>query len=144
MPKEIRVLVDTSVLVSGLNSTLGASAWLIFLGPPKGITLLTSNYILHETHQVILRKFPELEDKSRNLQASNALVIVPKPSSKHLGIAAKLIDDPKDIPVLAAALSGSANYIVTLDQKDFIKPGRIEKTTRIKTILPGEALHLFS
>lgn len=144
MPKEIRVLVDTSVLVSGLNSTLGASAWLIFLGPPKGFILLTSDYILNETHQVILRKFPELENKSRNLQTSGTLTLVPEPSAKHLKIAGKLIDDTKDIPVLAAALSGSANYIVTLDQKDFIKPQRIQKATSIKTILPGEALHLFS
>lgn len=97
---------------------------------------------MKETEEVITRKFPKLLPAFKNLQDSEALHYVAEPSRSHIKKATQLIDDPKDILIVAAALSGKVNYIVTLDQKDFIRSSRIASQTNIKPLLPGEALQL--
>lgn len=144
MPKPTKVLVDTSVLISALNSSTGASAWLLYLGPQKGLSLFVSNYIIEEAHEVITRKFSKLLPAFKQLKKADTFHYAPKPTKAHLKQAATLIDDPKDIPIVAAALSGKVDFIVTLDQKDFIRSSRIANQTNIKPILPGEALQLLS
>lgn len=115
----IRVVADTSVLVSNLLVPSGVPAQVIGAWRANRFFLVTSPQILAETRHTleyprIRRKYP-LTDREVNrfltLLELEAEIVTWEPDVSAAGVR-----DPNDEMVLACALAGSASLVVTSDQ----------------------------
>ncbi len=107
----MRVLLDTNVLISGI----------LFRGPPREllelairgeIDLVASPALLDELEAVLLRKFELPPELSRTVRAElESLADVVLPAEVRA-----VSRDPDDDRILAAAVSGTAEVIVTGDR----------------------------
>jgi putative PIN family toxin of toxin-antitoxin system len=108
-----RLVLDTNVFVSGLlgGSTTSAllDAWL-----DHRVEIVTSRKLLEELAEVISRpRFRSLilsseRDRLLELICQHALIVEPTSETP-------LCRDPKDYPVMAAAIAGRAEFLVTGD-----------------------------
>ena len=114
----VRLVLDTNTVISGLIWG-GLPGQLIDAAEQQRVQLISNAALLAELHNVILRhKFT----KALHLRGLNALdlfegyaalvIIVPT-----IAIARTIVKDPSDDQVLAAALSGNADLIVSGDDK---------------------------
>ncbi len=142
MPEKLRALPDTSVIISALNSTTGASAAILDFARRNQLVLITTSYIISETEEVIRRKFPKLQPLFQKLKGGQFLVIAEDPTLATVKQAALMISDPKDAPILAAAITHQVDYLVTLDRKDFIDDKKVAQKSRIKIVTPATLIKL--
>ncbi len=119
----MRAVLDTNVLVSAAIRKDGNPDQIVRLAGRK-FELLTSKYILTEVTQVLARKHIQAKYLSylmaqdrrlleQNLRAIAKTVMVKAKTTTRLRGAVP--DDPEDEPVLACAVEGEANYLVTGD-----------------------------
>jgi putative PIN family toxin of toxin-antitoxin system len=127
----MRVMADTNVFISALlfPSSLPANVLLHIAGNHD---LILCDHIVTEIRDVISRKRPDLLGDFDVLlaQLSYELVIAPKEPSK-------LMQDPKDQPILNAAIMAGVDVIVSGD-KHFLKLD----LERPNTMSPAEFWHL--
>ncbi len=130
-----RVFFDTSVVIAGAFSSTGASYILLQLA---GLTLLEgriSAVVRSEALRNVTAKAPAALPHLRVLlktvfpEDATPAVEPPEPVA--------LFADPKDQPILAAALAQQCRYLVTLNQKDFWPPPE-----RILVVRPGDLLRM--
>lgn len=119
---ELRVFFDADVLVAGSASKAYSSASYILLQLAE-LTLiegLICPYVREEVERNLRIKLPQALPVFRALMRT-ALKEVSDPSADSLkrwtGRA-----DAKDLPVLAAAISNSCDYLVTFNIRDYPKP----------------------
>lgn len=107
----MRVLLDTNVLASGL-ATRGLCTE-IFERVLSEHQLLVSEPVLRELHRVLLRKF-------RLPPAVAGEFVGMLESEGEMGVATELkgfeFEDPDDIPILASAVGGNADFLITGDK----------------------------
>lgn len=122
MSANVRVFIDSNVILSGLISSLGPPRILmdlISLNAPlmKG---MTGQYNVREVERNLAKKFPDLMTNWRRVFPVMGFEIVPIPPFEDV---LPLMDkmSPKDAPVLASAIRGGARYLVTGDKKGFPK-----------------------
>ena len=137
-PKSPKLFFDTSALLSGLNSPLGASGFIISLFKLKKVVIVISPEVILEAEKTIQEKFPLLRDALINFLL-NKPVITKKLTPKELLLAYKLIRS-EDTPILAGALKAKTDYLITLDKK-FQRLA--QNRTGFKILLPGEFLKIF-
>jgi predicted nucleic acid-binding protein len=65
--------------------------------------------------------------------------IIPLPDKEKVAIYNDLIH-PKDAPLIASAIKGKADYLVTGDKKDFKTEELLKANLPVKIINPAEAL----
>lgn len=136
----VRVVLDTNILISALITRNTPpdrlyQAWL------RGeIELVISDTQVAEIHDVLSR--PRLR---RFLDADEADVIVENIATRALIITelpvVNVSPDPKDNPVLASAIAGKAELIVSGDKKHMLDLGEIEG---IPIVTARKALELMS
>ena len=122
--RSIRAVLDTNVLVRGLTRTTGPSREIFeALVGEKAFVLVTSADILGELGDVLqrpaFRQHVELTDFEimraiRGLRSVAQLVPGAYVELKQVPT------DPKDNMVVACALEGGANYLVTDDRRDLL------------------------
>ena len=120
--KAVRVFLDSNVIISGLLSEKGAPRIILdilSLRLPQ-ILGMTGKYNLLETEKTLSRKLPEVLPIYKKYLSKINLKIIPLPSKKEIGPFCDLISE-KDAPVLASAVMGHADFLVTGDKKDFMK-----------------------
>jgi putative PIN family toxin of toxin-antitoxin system len=113
----LRVVVDTNVLVSSLLSKRGAPVQVIDAWRERRHLLVTSDALIIETLAVLrllriqekYRLLPEEIDRLANLLALDGLVVAGQADVQGAVI------DPEDEMVLACALDGQADCIVSGD-----------------------------
>lgn len=135
--KQFKVFLDTSVLLSGLNSPSGASGFIISLFKLKRITIIISPEVIIEAERVIKNKFPLLKISSLDFLASGPLLTKPV-SKKELKSAYKIINS-EDAPILAGAIKAKVNFLITLDKR-FQKLAK--NKTKLEILSPGEFLEI--
>lgn len=138
----IAAVLDTNVLVSAAIKAGGIPAQIIVYAQEHFIWL-TSEYILEETAGVLARKHIQTRYRQRVTAARRnefltevrraAIVVEVKTT---LSVSA----DIKDDPVLASAIDGSANYLVTGDQH-LLELGTYQK---IQIVTPAVFLEILS
>ena len=133
----MRVLLDTNVILSGLNYS-GNEQRVLEHGYQLGFELVLSEYLLDEVLRGLLWKF----DWS-SVRATNALEdlrrvasIVEPPRSADI-----IPDDHPDSRVLECAVHGEADYLVTGDRKHLLPIGEFEG---VKILRAPEFLALLS
>lgn len=110
----MRVMADTNILISALLFPTSLPAK-VLLHIANGHDLVLCDHIVAELRDVIARKRPDLLGDIDVLlvQLSYELVIAPQ-------VPGKLIQDPKDQPILNAAIMADVDVIVSGD-KHFLK-----------------------
>lgn len=112
-----RVVIDTNVLVSGIIVAHGPSAQILASVQRGELTLITCAALLEEFSDVILRpriarKYPRVAEHADALLdylRANAVLVSGIPT------AAIVPADPDDDCVIACALEGKADYLVSGD-----------------------------
>lgn len=132
---KLRVFVDADVLFAGSASptTQGASHILLVLGELTLIECLTSEQAVTEVERNLAAKLPAKVPEFR-LLVSRALQVVPDPAPAELP-AYKGQADPKDLPLLIAALQADCPYFVTFNLRHYSPPAG-----RITVLRPGDLL----
>ena len=115
MRKKYKILLDTSALLSGLNSPNGASALILSLFQIGNIEVRISAHIVIEARAVIKRKFPLLKDSFTNFLLHSPRNIK-KFSNAEIHRALHLINT-EDTPILALALKTKPDFVITLDKR---------------------------
>ncbi|MBI1869942.1 MAG: PIN domain-containing protein [Chlamydiae bacterium] len=143
--KDIKIFLDSNVILSGLFSERGAPRLildLLSLGLPR-FQGLTGRYNLIEIERNIKKKMPQVWTFYEKFFLKLNFKIVPIPSLEEIKAFQGHIAE-KDVPVLASAFRGKADFLVTGDRKDF--QGLKGKDYPFKIVSPseflGEVLHL--
>jgi len=132
-PPKPRVFVDADVLFAGAASADEHSASLLILRLSE-ITLIeavASQQVITEVERNLEAKLPAALPAFR-LLASRCLQVLPDPRREELA-AHQGRADPKDLPILAAALQAGCSWLVTFNVRHF-QPGHPD----LVVLAPGE------
>ena len=134
-----RAVLDTSVLVAGLRSGLGASARLLGLVADGIVTPLVSTPLFLEYEDVLKRQI-HLQAMTMTEDALDGFLSALASASAAVEVHYKWrpqVRDPGDEMVLEAAINGRAAALVTHNLRDLADAG---KAFGIPVIRPDEAL----
>ena len=121
----MRIVLDTNVLVSALISRTGPPGRLLAAIRQQRLTLVTSEAQLAELRSVLGRerlrpyiRSEEAQDLIRNLEAIGE-VVSDLPT-------VNVSPDPDDNPILATAIAGQADLIVSGDKRHMLVLGQVD------------------
>jgi len=140
MQKKLRVFVDTSALLSGLNSPTGAAGVMLAACFSFVVIPVISEQVIEEAQRNIPLKFPKL----RYAWASFLLIppeISPKPTLKEIR-AAYAILPTSDAPILASAIKAKPDALVSWNTKDFLRP-EVKTAVAFPILIPQKFLEQF-
>ena len=135
-----RLFYDASTLIAAVGSKTGASAIILGLCRKGHCQLVSSRPVLLEAERNI-----KLKMKERALLhfyeaiASVELDLMATPTEAEIAVQHGIID-PKDAHVLAAALKGNVQALLTLDRKHFLIPSVLNAGFPFSTVTPGDFL----
>ncbi|OGF69484.1 putative toxin-antitoxin system toxin component, PIN family [Candidatus Giovannonibacteria bacterium RIFCSPLOWO2_02_FULL_45_14] len=133
--EEYRVFLDTSVLLSGLNSPNGASGLIISLFKVRKIDIVISPEVIEEAERVIQHKLQSLKTAFLDFLSDK-----PEITKRLTNVELKktsFILFSEDTPIFAGAIKSRADFLLTLD-KDFQK--LTKGKTKCEVLTPGEFL----
>ena len=114
----MKYLLDTNVLVSAALYPNGVAGQAYDLCLTESMSVVVCDYTLTELRTVFAAKFPGrgavLESFIKGITAG--IEIVPTPDSVVADIDVEAIRDPKDWPILRAAVATQADVIITGDK----------------------------
>lgn len=131
---------DASVLVAGAHSPGGGSALLLEACRLGGFTAQTTFLITLEALHTLERGFPQRSlARFYTYLAEIEWEILPVGPEEELHQYVSLID-PKDAHVLAAAVEGGSEFLLTLDRRHILASRKAVKETGlpIRILRPGE------
>lgn len=120
--RRFKVFLDSNVIISGLFSDKGSPRIildLLSLGLPV-ISGVTGEYNIIEIERNLSKKMPDVLPVYRKYLKLLKLEIVPLPLSADVNKLSGHTSD-KDRPVLASAINGKVDFLVTGDKKGFLK-----------------------
>ena len=135
---------DASVLVAGAHSPEGGSALLLnacradgFRAQTTFVILLEALHALREFPQESLRRFYQLL-----IEINWELLAVPAKEALH---EYRGYIDPKDVHVLAAAVEGGAEFLLTLDRRHILAASETLEVANLPIIIlrPGDFIHQY-
>jgi predicted nucleic acid-binding protein len=112
-----RVFIDADVLIAGAASTTGASHLVLRLSELGLIDGIVSSQVVREAERNLQRKLPAALPAFRALVEA-ACHPVDDPTEAQIAVL-RGQGDPKDIPILAAALRADCDWLLTFNTKDF-------------------------
>jgi len=138
----LKVLLDTNILLSGLFFKGNERLLLLTLleGKIKGII---PEDVYEEWERIISKRFRNTKDMDRVIELAYAIffkckIIPRKMYGDKIEEAKKIINDVKDVPVLACAMTTDPDYLVTGDD-DFHK---IRTRLRFRIVRTKELLKI--
>ena len=121
----MRIVLDSNIFVSALISGEGAPGRLLAAVKREGITLVTSPFQLDELRSVLARE--RLRPYIRPREADDLLYHLQAVGMLITGLPGVIVSpDPKDNPILATAVAGEADLLVSGDKGDMLALGNIE------------------
>ena len=106
----MNILVDTNVLISALLNPKSKPSQALHHAAEHH-NLILSDYNIAELHRVTQQKFPSKQSDIDVLLARLSYELVPAPLSPQ-----KLIADPKDAPILNAAILAEVDVMISGDK----------------------------
>lgn len=127
----MRAVLDTGILLAALI-TSGTPPDLIYRAwRKKAFELITSEWQLDEFRRV--SRYPKLRKYLRSAEAGTLLNGLRRQATVLREIPkVELSPDPDDNPLLATAIAGMADFLVTGDKRDVLSLGKVE-TVQIVT-----------
>lgn len=137
-----RVFLDANVIFSAAFTDGGAVRSLFDVANKHGdVDLLATGYVLREARTNLERKAPsrlsELEALLENV------TVLEEPPARLVEQLAPLVPDPGDAPILAGAVSGEAQLLVTGNERDF-RDLYGEEVRGVLVLRPRDALDLLT
>lgn len=128
----LRVMVDADVLFAGAASPSdrSASTVVLRLGDLTLVDGVASEQVVAEAERNLSEKVPAAVPAFRELAAA-CLRVVPDPTADEV-LALDGSADPKDLPILAAAVRERCDVLVTFNERDF-RPGHPD----VEVVTPG-------
>ena len=121
----MRVVLDTGILIAALITSNTPPDLIYQAWRKKRFTLITSEWQLSEFRRV--SRYPRVR---RYLQPSEAGTLVNGLRREATVLTAlseiELSSDPDDNPVIATAIAGEAQYLVTGDKRDLLPLGSVQ------------------
>ena len=116
----MRVMIDTNIFISAVLFPKGRAAQALFKALISPYQPVVCDYVIDELHRKFQEKFPDrtVELEAFLYTALSAFEIVQTPEDAVE--AEEKIRDPKDRPILRAALNAGADLFLTGD-KDFLE-----------------------
>ena len=139
MPK-FYIFLDSSALISGAISELGAAQILLDLGESRDIILVVSELVIWESERSMARKSPSNLDDLRSLIRSSNLRIIESPSPREVKANLYLITDPNDVLILLAALKAKVDYLAIHNRKHFLDDPNVSERSGLRIGTPGDVL----
>lgn len=114
--RPLRVMIDTNVLISGVIFPRAACE-ILQHALRREFVLVLSEQILAELHLWMETRATRLQRIALETFLEEASYeLVPDPSWEEVQSAADLVRDPKDVPVVLAAIRAGVDYLVTNDR----------------------------
>jgi len=136
---DMRLVLDTDVVVAGMRSPTGASAALLLAALEGRVTLMMSVPLVIEYEAICTlpqhRLAAGLSERECRIFL-DGLVALAEPVESHF-LWRPQLRDPADEMVLEAAVNGHANAIVTFNTRDF---GSVPARFGLELCKPAEAL----
>ena len=139
MAQPPRVVLDSSVIVAGLRSRLGASNRLLELAAEGRLVPLVTTALFLEYEEVLKRPEQRLATGMSEEDVAGflaAFASAAEPVDVHF-LWRPLLTDPDDELVLECAVNGGAEAIVTHNVRDFVQAFR---ELKIAIVTPGNLL----
>lgn len=137
------VFLDANILFAATASATGASRAILELARFRKLRAVSSMYAVNEAKVNIEKKLDKKELIAFYILLSALNEISSKPlQKKHLSTYESLIVG-KDLPILIAAHMQKADFLITLDRKDFFTEKLHYAKLPYKILLPGEFLISF-
>jgi len=133
-----RIFADSSVVIAGSVSRTGASRAILSMAGIGIFQLVVSRQVLDECERNLRKKSPTALPYFAQLLASINLVIVEDPNPED-SLRWLVYIEAKDTPLLAAAVQGAVDRLVTLNTKDFTP--QVAKASGLKIQTPAEFIH---
>jgi putative PIN family toxin of toxin-antitoxin system len=117
----MRIVLDTSVLISALRSEKGASAEVIRRATLGEMTILMDSKLAYEYRDVAFRT-QKLHGSGKSREQTAAILDLIEAQAEAVNIyftPRPLSPDPNDDMVLDVAINGNASAIVTFNSKHF-------------------------
>lgn len=133
-----KLFFDSSVLISGLISSIGGSRKLLILTKKDKIKGITSDYAILESTRALVEKLPEALIAFQEIIANFNLEILSFPSKKLIKNCEKIIKDKGDAPILSSAIEAKVDYLVTLNRKHFLDDKNLKSKVDFKIIKPEQ------
>ncbi|MEA3374631.1 MAG: PIN domain-containing protein [Chloroflexota bacterium] len=136
---------DASVLVAGAHSEQGGSALLLDASKLAGFTAQLTSLVVVEANHVLEKDFPPPSlARFYDYLAQIDWDVLPVPAGETLQKYAPLVD-PKDLHVLAAAVEGQSEFLLTLDRKHILAAAEaVQKANLpIRILTPGDFIQQY-
>jgi predicted nucleic acid-binding protein len=132
-----RIFADASVLIAGAGSRTGASRAVLVMAEIGLYRLVVCRQVLDETERNLRKKLPAALPVFAELMMAINPELVPDPGPKEV-IRWQALIEPKDAPILAAAVAASPDRFLTLDVKDFVEPTHVAEKSGLRIETPAE------
>ena len=136
---DMRVVLDTDVVVAGMRSPTGASAALLRAAREGQVTLVLTVALAMEYESVCSRAEHRMASGLSDIEIDiflTALIALAEPVETHF-LWRPQLRDPGDEMVLEAAVNGRANALVTFNARHF---GAVPSHFGIEVLRPKEAI----
>ena len=140
MPKKLKIFLDTSALLAGLNSPQGAAGVILAACFTKQIVPIISGQVIEEANRNIPLKFPGMMNAWQSFLLIPPMIIK-EASSKQIKAAYDILPT-SDAPILASAIAVKPAALVTWNTKDFMRKSVIT-AVNFPILTPGEFLQKF-
>ena len=125
--KNTRLFFDSSILIAGIISPKGGSGLIIKACLVGGFTPLVSQAVFIEVERNLTENFSKKALEYFNYLISNIpWTLIPIPSEKLIYHYSRMINE-KDAHILAAAITGKSDFLLTLDRKHFMGKRKFER-----------------
>lgn len=136
----LRAFLDANVLFAAAYSATGASRELLRCAARGEAALVVSDVVIEEARRNLAEKAPAVAPLIDAL-----LKVVPHETAAASAAdvrAAEEYTEPKDAPIIAAAIKAQARYLVTLDRVHLLDAEGVAARSGLEIVLPGTFLHL--
>lgn len=134
-----RIFLDASAMFAAAYSSGGASRELLRLGLAGEVSLITNQTAIEEAERNLERKAPEAAAVFRAILAAFPIGVLPAPTQLEFEAAAA-VAVAKDAPILAGAVAGRADYLVTFDRQHLIGLDVSSLAPTLVIATPGDVL----
>ena len=134
----MKIIIDTNVFISALKSSRGASFRLLQLLGENKFTVCISVPLIFEYDDVAKRD-GMLQITTEQIDDIIDYICLVGERVEIFYLWRPILSDPKDDFVMELAVNASADYIITFNEKDFVKG---EKVFKIKIMTPQEFLKI--
>ena len=138
-----RVFIDSSVFFAACLSPTGGARELLLRGLRGDVSLVVSRFVLQETRRNLQSKAPSVLPLLDAFLDLSFLGVGPEPDDAKLHRAEEIVD-PKDAPIVAAALTADTTFLATHDTRHLLSHAdEIRDAFGIEVVTPGDLLQSF-